>query len=352
MVRPGPGALLHDVPEDLAVAPAPGVLPVSRLVGVIRQIEITELVHLPVLHPAKAGEVGFGEVVGGAIVGPVFQLMIHPAGVVFGMKGIVGVGFIGADRGTLGNEPARQIHHIGLILVFQHEGQRLVGAGTFARQFLTLLPHHEYAALGGLLVLRQAPVDPLRFLVLGADMAVHVGPVHVDLPGQGLNVPMLHQRFPNLVCQDEGSLVLDAQVTAQLKGRNALHRIGVQGDCRQIHLQRQLVEREDCSAGHRESVVAGLAAPLFAGALEVVALHHAAHRAGHFLASAPANLLEYLKGFRLGHFHHLPNRQGASFGGEEEVLFVHYYNHLRYFVISNDITYPSIVNINISRMMK
>lgn len=49
-------------------------------------------------------------------------------------------------------------------------------------------------------------------------MAVHVGTVHVDFTGQRLNVPVFHQRFPNLVGQDEGGLVLDAQVAAQLEG--------------------------------------------------------------------------------------------------------------------------------------
>ena len=139
---------------------------------------------------------------------PVFLLVVYPAGVVFGVEQIVGVGFVGADRGALGNEPTRQMHHIGLVLVPDDEGQRLVGAGTFIRQFFALLAHHEHAALGGFLVLRQPAVDPLRLLVLGADMAVHVGAVHVDFARQGRIVPVFHQGFPNLVGQDEGGLVL------------------------------------------------------------------------------------------------------------------------------------------------
>ena len=162
---------------------------------------------------------------------------------------------------------------------------------------------------------------------------------------------MFHQGFPDLVGQDEGRLVLHPQVSGQLQGRNPLHRVGVEGNGGQIDLQGQLMEGEDRARGHREGVVAGLAPPLPAGALEVVPIHRAADRAGHFLPLSPAQDLECLEGFAVAHAHHLPNRQGAGLGGEEEVLFVHGHHHIRYVVILYDIYTSSVVKRNISRMI-
>ena len=183
-MRPGPGTLLHDVSKDLTIAPAPGVLPVGRLVGVVGQIQVAELVDLAVLHPAEPGEVGFRQVVRGAVIGPILQLVIHPASVVPGMQGIVGVVLVGADHRAQPDIALGQAGYIGLVLVLEHEGQRLRRAGRpGAGQFLALLPHDEDAALGRFLVLGQATVDPLALLVLRPNMAVHISAVHLDLAG-------------------------------------------------------------------------------------------------------------------------------------------------------------------------
>ena len=207
MMRPGLGALPQDVEEDHAVRLAPGVLPVSRLIGIVGEVQVAELVNLAVLHPAEAGEVGFGKVVGRAVVRPVFILMVHPAGIEFRMQGIVGIRLVGADRGPFCHEGIGQLHHVALVLVLQHEGQRLLRA---RRKLLALLTHDEDAALARLLMLRQAAVDPIRLLVLRADMAVHVSAVHVDLARKLLDHALLDQGFPDLVREHESGLVLDA----------------------------------------------------------------------------------------------------------------------------------------------
>ena len=64
----------------------------------------------------------------------------------------------------------------------------------------------------------------------------------------------------------------------------------------------------------RERVLAVLAAPLLAGGDEIVLTDHAAHRAGHFLAIAPAHFLEDLESLFFVHFEDTAYRQGAGFG--------------------------------------
>lgn len=327
MMRPGPDAFLRDVHEDAAVSPAPGVLAVGRLVGVVGQIQVSELVDLTILHAPEPREVGLSQVVRGAVVGAILQAVIHAPGVELGVQRIIGIGFVGADRRAGQDVDPGQLAHVLLILGLQHEGQGLVRAQALTGQFLALLAHDEDAPLVRLLMLGQAAVDPLGFLVLRPNMAVHVGTIHVDLTGQWLGIPVFHQRFSDLVRQHEGGLVLDAQITTQLQGRHALHSIGEQGDGGEIHLQRQLVEGEDRAGRDREGVIAGFAAPLLPATDEVVAVNRATDRAGHFLTLAPADRLEGGECFRLCHFHDLPDRQRAGGGGEQEVLFVSHVHH-------------------------
>ena len=215
MMRPGLGALLQDVEEDHAVRLAPSIFPVGGFIGIVGEIQVAELVNLAVLHPAEAGEIGFGEVVRDAFVAAVFVLVIHPAGVKLRMQGIVGVRLVGADHGILHDEGVGQLHHVALVLVLQHESQRLLRA---CRQFLALLPHHEDASLARLLMLGQAAIDTILFLVLRADMAVHIGTIHVDFAGKRLDQALLDQRFADLVRKHEGGLVLDTQIAGKLQG--------------------------------------------------------------------------------------------------------------------------------------
>ena len=49
----GTGALAEDVPEDVAVAPAPGVFPVGNLVGIIVEVLRRKLVDLADLEAAR-----------------------------------------------------------------------------------------------------------------------------------------------------------------------------------------------------------------------------------------------------------------------------------------------------------
>lgn len=63
-MRAGVGALGQDVGEDRPVGPAPGVLTIGRLVGVVGEVGQTEVVVLADLHPAKTRDVRLRLVVG------------------------------------------------------------------------------------------------------------------------------------------------------------------------------------------------------------------------------------------------------------------------------------------------
>lgn len=119
--------------------------------------------------------------------------------------------------------------------------------------------------------------------------------------------------------QHEGSLVLHVQITRQLQGRQALHGIAVDGNGGQVDLQRQLVAGEDRAGRDRERVVAVAAALLAAGLDEVVLGDAAAARADR-VVMAPTALLEHLESLIVVERKNLAQRQGASLGGEQEVL--------------------------------
>lgn len=87
----------------------------------------------------------------------------------------------------------------------------------------------------------------------------------------------------------------------------ALHRIAVDHQRTQIDAQRQLVAREDLAQGHREGVVAGLAAQLSTARYEVVLVDHATARAG-LIAVASAAPLEQVEGLLVTHHEDPPQR--------------------------------------------
>ena len=79
------------------------------------------------LHAAKAREVGFGLVIGGAVISSVRLLVIDPAHRIVGVQDIVGVGLIGRDDGSRGNEAGGQVTHVRLVLAVDHETEGPAG---------------------------------------------------------------------------------------------------------------------------------------------------------------------------------------------------------------------------------
>jgi hypothetical protein len=68
-----------NVIKNIAITHAPCVLAVRRFIRVIRQIEIAELMHLSVLHTAKAREIGFSQIIGDACITAIFDAVIDTA---------------------------------------------------------------------------------------------------------------------------------------------------------------------------------------------------------------------------------------------------------------------------------
>ena len=82
-------ALAQNIGEYRTIRPAACVFTVSRFIGIVRQILITKLVSLPVLHTAKPCEVTFSQVGIDTVIGLLLNLMVHALGVVFGVKNVI-----------------------------------------------------------------------------------------------------------------------------------------------------------------------------------------------------------------------------------------------------------------------
>jgi len=177
-------------------------------------------VGLTDLHTPKTREVGFRLVVGRAVIGPIFALMIDPLHREAGMQQVIGVRLVGRDDGSRGNEACGQSADIGLVLPPDHETQGPASTGGPLRAgFLGIvLTHHQDATLVRTLVLRQSSINPFFLLVLRANMAVHISTVHLGLSGQRCFIALYHETLADLVHQHKGGFVLHPQITADLQG--------------------------------------------------------------------------------------------------------------------------------------
>ena len=214
----GARALGHDVAEDLSIATASGVFPVGRLIGIVGQMAVAELVGLTDLHAPKPREVGFRLVVGRTVTGPVFTLMIDPSHREAGMQQVVGIRLISRDDSPRGDEACGQAAGIGLVLPRDHEAQGPAGNDEPLRDGLLgmVLTHDQDATFVRTLVLCQSSVNPRCLFVLRANMAVHISTVHLHLSVQRRFIALRHETFADLVHQYEGGLVLYPQIMADL----------------------------------------------------------------------------------------------------------------------------------------
>jgi hypothetical protein len=166
---------------------------------------------------------------------------------------------------------------------------------------------------------REAPVYPVFLLVRRPDLPADMRSIQVNLALQDGFLTAYQQALPDLVQQDVGGLVGHAQVATHLQGRNALHGVGKQDHGRQVQAQRQLVESEERPGGGGEIFLAAGTAPNRADRAEVVPVRHAAVRADHFLAFAPARVAEQGKRLIVTHRQDLNHRQGTGFGFQQEM---------------------------------
>ena len=207
------------------------------------------------------------------------------------------------------------------ILAVKHGGQGAAQAGAGQRAFPD---HHDDLARPP--VLRQTPVLTVGLPVLGPNVAANVTAVDLDVPpgtAQPKVLDLRGHRFPDLVGQDKGRLVLDVEITRQRQGRLALDLVAEDHDRRQIVADLQLVEGEQGARRRAEVAPAGRAAeprrPIGpragpAGRAATVRAHRRP------IALRPADHAEQRPGLRLLHPQDLLQADRPRGSGQEKVL--------------------------------
>jgi len=158
------------------------------------------------------------------------------------------------------------------------------------------------------------PNTAVFFVVRRFDVSPEIRAVHLDFPAYRLAGAFQRQGFPQLVGEDEGRLVLHVEVTAQLQGGMPLGTVAEDGNRGEDVTQRQLTAGEDRPGGHGELGVAALALEDAACGVSVDGQAAAAGAVRLALGLCPADRLERLKRFRIGHAHHLHEAQRPGFG--------------------------------------
>ena len=151
----------------LAIADTPQVLPPGGLLGVADQVGPGDVMMVPQLATAQAGEVGFRPVGAGA-VDAVAVLVVDPLHGEPGMQRVSGRALVGVHHGAPGDPLADSRH--GGVLAREHLRQRATIA----------LAHRHHDAPLARPVRGASPVDPVGRPVLRPDMAAEVGAVDLD----------------------------------------------------------------------------------------------------------------------------------------------------------------------------
>jgi len=167
----------------LAVADPAQVLWTCRLLRVSDEIGAGDVVVVPQLTAAQAGEVGLCPVGAGA-VDAVAVLVVDPLHGEHGVKGVPGRALVGVHHGAVG-DPVAEGRHGGLL------------AGENMRQRAAVaLAHHHHGSAFARPVLRSPPVDPVGRPVLWPDMAAEIGAVDLSHPSFAADLQPLRAGRP------------------------------------------------------------------------------------------------------------------------------------------------------------
>ncbi len=109
--------------EDFAVGTAPGVLPISCLVGEVGEVGQTEVMVLADLHAPKAQDQGLRLVVGRPVRSPIRTLMIDPPHRIAPVQQVGGIVLISWERRPWGDKARRQGADVSLIFAGDNKGQ-------------------------------------------------------------------------------------------------------------------------------------------------------------------------------------------------------------------------------------
>ena len=133
---------------------------------------------------------------------------------------------------------------------------------------VTLTRHDDRLALAGALRC-QATVLPIGLLILLLGVSAEIGAIDLDHAGQGADVLNRAEGFPHLVGKDEGRLVLNVEIAAELQGGDTLDRVDEDRRGGEQIADRQLAGGEDSAGRDAELMAASLALPDAAGGIGV-----------------------------------------------------------------------------------
>ena len=307
----GRGAEGHQL-EQHSVRLATVIFPPRHFASVTGQVDAADVVVLAEFGAAQPGEEAFRHVGAGFVQAVGFTVVDAVHGELANQP-VPGLGFVGVNRGALGDAGLDEIRSVGFVL--EHVGD---GAP------VTLADRHHHAALA-VLVLGKAAVLAVLLLVGRLDVATDIAAVDFHLFPFATHDDAAHlgrHGFPELVAEDEGRLVLDVQIAAHLKGADALGRVDEEDDGRQVIADRQLVIREQGTAGRGE-VLPAVAATITRATVpgSAVAGERATVRANRLAFGAgPTNAAEHVPSLGILHAQHRAERNAPGGCGKEEVL--------------------------------
>lgn len=225
-----------------AIRHAAMILAPGRLLRIAKQIGSGDVVVMADLGAAKAAEIALS-IVRASAVFAISLLMIDALHFEAGVEAIPRGCFVGMDDRALGD--ARLDECESLALGLEHGRDRTA---------LALADDDNALALAGL-VHSKATVAAVLFVVRRLDVSAEIAAVNLAFLAFTAEDAVEHfaaHGFAELVEQDEGALVGDAQVAGERQGGFALHFVAEYGDSAEVNFQRQLVRGEQRAARHAE----------------------------------------------------------------------------------------------------
>ena len=248
--------------------------------------------------------------------------MVDPLHAVAGIEVIPGLRLIGHQLGA-GSQAVAD------------EGRGLAFRAEYCRKGVAIpLTDDDHALPLAVLVLGQPPIPAVLAMIGGLLIAAEIAAIDLCHLADAADHPALQlgcHRLAQLMSENEGRLVLNAEITAQRQRALALHLIDEDGDARQVVPQAHLVEGKQGAGGDGEVLAARLAA-VARGAVRAAALIDRgalAMRADRLaIGRGPADAGKDCLGFLIRHPQHSRQGEATGFGRKEEVL-RHFLSHPR-----------------------
>lgn len=151
-------------------------------------------------------------------------------------------------------------------------------------------------------------------------VTAEIGAIDFDIASGFHAFDLGRKRLADFMSKNESGLVLDVEVTGELKRAVALRAIREDGNRHEVVANRELAVGEDGPGRDRELAIASFAFEDRAGLVGVDG-NAAAGRANRVAAGgSPTDFPEGAAGLVVAHTRDLRQRERASGGGEEEVL--------------------------------